>query len=366
MRLLISILVITVFASSLELHAQKRKYGMSGNSSKKQASYRGGKVQHGGIGIKKYSTIGVSINTMNYFGDITPTPSRFSTDLAFTKPGIGITYTKVFHPQSAWRAAINYGAISGDDFTADNSAPPSQYLYLRNLHFRNKILEVSWGLEINLIPNTGGANNRFPLNPYIFLGIAAFKHNPQAKAPEFDLTGRPLAEAGQWVDLQPLGTEGQNLDGRKPYSLIQLAIPIGLGVKVRLPDDWDLNIEMGFRQLFTDYIDDVGGDYPKLSDLDSELARALSERSGESTAILSQEARTYNGSNVISKGWPFFDSETGEQIAVYNVGGNYGYDNIENDAGVRGGAGQKDLYLVTQIRLVYIFGHVSRKKAKFR
>ena len=364
MRKFVSVLVIVLLAFSIESQAQKRKYGM--NSSKKQAAYRGGKVQHGGIGIKKYSTVGVSINTMNYFGDITPTPSRFSTDLALTKPGIGITYSKVFHPQSAWRASFNYGAIGGDDFTADNSAPPSQYLYLRNLHFRNRILEISWGLEINLIPNTGGANNRFPLNPYIFLGIAAFKHNPQAKAPEFDLTGRPLAEAGQWVDLQPLGTEGQNLDGRKPYSLIQLAIPIGLGLKVRLPDDWDLNIEMGFRQLFTDHLDDVGGPYPNLSELDSELARALSERSGESIGALSEETRTYNGSNVVAKPWSFRDPVSGDFVGTYNVGGNYGYDNIEDQGGVRGSSGQKDLYIVTQIRLVYIFGHVSRKKAKFR
>lgn len=363
MRLLVSILVLTLLTISFETQAQKRKYGM--NSSKKQSSYRGGKVQHGGIGIKKYSTVGLSVNAMNYFGDITPKPSRFSTDLAFTKLGFGLTYTKVFHPQAAWRAAFNYGTISGDDFSADNSAPPSQYLYLRNLHFRNSILEVSWGLEINLIPNSGGANNRFPLNPYIFLGLAAFKHNPQAKAPAFDLTGSPLAEAGQWVDLQPLGTEGQNLAGGKPYSLIQVAIPIGLGIKVRLPDDWDLNFEVGFRQLFTDYIDDVGGPYPNLSELDSELARAMSERSGESTGILSEETRSYNGSNVVASPWGFRDPDTGDLVS-YNVGGNYGFDNIENQGGVRGSSGQKDLYIITQLRLVYIFGHVSRKKAKFR
>ena len=122
------------------------------SSSKKQTSYRGGRVSHGGIAIKKYSTVGFSLNAMNYFGDITPTPSRFSTDVSFTKPGFGLTYTKVFHPQAAWRAALNYGALSGDDINADNSTPPSKYLYLRNLHFRNRILEISWGLENK--PNT--------------------------------------------------------------------------------------------------------------------------------------------------------------------------------------------------------------------
>ncbi len=279
MRAILFILLFGLLFGCFELKAQKRNYGL--NSNKRQAAYRGGKVHHGGIAIKKYSTVGFSINAMNYFGDIPPNPSRFSTDFAFTKTGFGLTYSKVFHPQAAWRVAFNYGSISGDDFSADNSDAPSKFLYPRNLHFRNVIKELSWGIEINLIPNTGSARNRFPLNPYIFLGVAAFHHNPQAKAPEFDLSCTPLPEAGKWVNLQPLGTEGQYVAGGNPYSLIQLAIPLGLGVKVRLPDNLDFNFEIGFRQLFTDYIDDVGGPYPNLAELDSELSRALSEKSGE-------------------------------------------------------------------------------------
>ncbi|MEQ6119505.1 DUF6089 family protein [Reichenbachiella sp. MALMAid0571] len=362
MKKLIPLIALLILALCTQVYAQNRKYGM--NTSRKQTAYRGGRVGHGGIGIKRYSTVGLSLNAMNYFGDITPTPSRFSTDVAYTKPGIGITYSKVFHPQAAWRFGLNYGTISGDDFNADNSAPPTQYLYLRNLHFKNSILELSWGIEFNLIPNNGGANNRFPLNPYLFLGIAVFKHNPQAMAPEFDLSGNRLPEAGQWVDLQPLGTEGQNLDGGKPYSLIQLALPVGLGVKVRLPNNFDAHFEIGFRQLFTDYLDDVGGPYPNLSLLDSDLARAMSERSGETTAVLAQQERIYNDAPITSTNWGFKTSD-GSTVS-YRVGGNYGYDNIAEKGGVRGSSAQKDLYIITQLRLVYIFGQVSRKKAKFR
>ncbi|MFY0650629.1 MAG: hypothetical protein JXQ96_01285 [Cyclobacteriaceae bacterium] len=362
MKKYIPILLIALLVISSGLKAQKRKYGM--NTSKRQTAYRGGRVHHGGIGIKKYSTVGFSINAMNYFGDITPTPSRFSTDFAFTKAGFGLTYSKVFHPQAAWRAAFNYGTLSGDDFNADNSAPPSQYLYLRNLHFKNTIMELSWGLELNLIPNTGGANNRFPLNPYLFLGIAAFRHNPQAKAPEFDLNGQPLAEAGEWVDLQPLGTEGQNLASGKPYNLIQVAIPIGIGVKVRLPDNFDAHFEIGFRQLFTDYLDDVSSRYPNLALLDSELSRAMSERSHESVGSLSGETRSYNGGPVTVSNWPLDNGNN--EIVYYKVGGNFGYDVDGGLGGVRGSPKQNDMYIITQLRLVYIFGHVSRKKAKFR
>lgn len=362
MKKYISILLVLLVAFSVDLFGQKRKYGMS--SSKKQTSYRGGRVNHGGIGIKRYSTVGFSINAMNYFGDITPTPSRFSTDVAFTKPGVGITYSRVFHPAGVWRFGLNYGTISGDDFNADPSAPPSQYLYLRNLHFKNTIIELSWGIEFNLIPNNGGANNRFPLNPYLFLGIAAFKHNPQAIAPEFDLSGNRLPEAGQWVDLQPLGTEGQNFAGGKPYSLIQLAIPVGLGVKVRLPNNFDAHFELGFRQLFTDHLDDVSGRYPNLADFgDDNLARAMAERSHETTAVLAGLPR--EPELVDLNTWSFTNSETGATES-YFVGRNFGYDNETDIGGVRGGSKQKDLYLITQMRLVYIFGQVSRKKAKFR
>ena len=197
------------------------------------------------------------------------------------------------------------------------------------------------------------------------MGIAAFKHNPQAQAPEFDLNGNPLPEAGQWVDLQPLGTEGQNLSGGKPYNLIQLAIPIGIGVKVRLPDNFDAHIEIGFRQLFTDYIDDVSGKYPDLSLFDDELTRALSERSREPVGILSGEERIYNGNPVPSKSWAFVQEDGSTER--YLVGENYGYDpNRPEDIANRGSSAQKDLYMITQLRLVYIFGPCIQKESQIQ
>ena len=50
---------------------------------------------------------------------------------------------------------------------------------------------------------------RVKWTPYVYAGIAGFLHNPQAIAPAKDLQGNALAEAGKWVDLRPLGTEGQ-------------------------------------------------------------------------------------------------------------------------------------------------------------
>lgn len=351
------LLLIVFIGSSIDSFSQRRRYGMKRKSSSRKISrYHGGSTRAGsrGIGASKYSTVGFSINAMNYFGDIAPLPKRLSTDYSFTRAGFGLTFSHVVHPNAAIRAGVNWGTIKAEDF---KTADPSESLgrYQRNLQFRNRILEFSIGGEFNLIPNNGGPNNRFPLNPYIFLGIAVFKHNPQALAPELDLLGNQLAEAGEWVDLQPLGTEGQNIDGssNSPYKLVQIAIPIGLGVKVRLPGNFDANIEIGFRQTLTDYLDDVSTNYPDLGQLDSELARALSARGSELTAVGSGDTR-----DVSLIGLNTFTSPTNSQ--AYNVGGNYTPD------GVRGGSKDKDMYIVTQLRLVYILSAKSRRRGKFR
>jgi len=360
-KLVVMILVFS-FGMTINAVAQRRGrgYSMQKHKSKKTekkfSKYSGGTVKHKGYGISKYNTVGFSINAMNYFGDIAPAPSRLSTDYTFTKAGFGLTFGRVIDPNATIRAALNFGTLTGEDFkTADPDENADLGRYQRNVHFRNTIIEFSLGAEFNLIPNSGGARNRFPLNPYIFLGVAVFKHNPQALAPDVDLQGNPLDEAGQWVDLQPLGTEGQNIEGseNKPYGLIQFAIPIGIGVKLRLPGNFDANIEIGFRQTLTDYLDDVSTTYPDLGALDSELARALSDRGTESKSLISGNDRD---PALISVG-TFTSPANGE---IYNIGANYA------PGGVRGGAKDKDIYVITQLRLVYLLDHKRSKKGKFR
>jgi hypothetical protein len=356
------VVLILVFSFGIKINsvAQGRSYSMKKHKEKKTekkfSKYTGGSVQHKGYGITKYNTIGFSINAMNYFGDIAPAPSKLSTDYTFTKAGFGLTFGRVVDPNATIRAALNFGTLTGEDFkTADPEDNAHLGRYTRNAHFRNTIIEFSLGAEFYLIPNSGGAKSRFPLNPYIFLGIAVFKHNPQALAPDVDLQGNPLAEAGQWVDLQPLGTEGQNIEGseNKPYELIQFAIPIGLGVKLRLPGNFDANIEIGFRQTLTDYLDDVSTTYPDLGALDSELARAISDRGTESKSLISGSDRDPNLITIAK----FTSPANGE---IYNTGANYGLN------GVRGGSKDKDIYVITQLRLVYLLDHKRSKKGKFR
>jgi hypothetical protein len=83
-------------------------------------------------------------------------------------------------------------------------------------------------------------------------GIGYFAFNPQAKV------------LNKWVDLQPLHTEGQGFTenpNKKPYSLRQVSIPLGAGVRYELSPSINLRAEFVYRILSTDYLDDVSTTY---------------------------------------------------------------------------------------------------------
>ncbi|MDP1746467.1 MAG: DUF6089 family protein, partial [Bacteroidota bacterium] len=67
-----------------------------------------------------------------------------------------------------------------------------------------------------------------------------------------------------WVDLQPLGTEGQGLPNgatKRKYKLVDVSIPFGIGVKANLSKNIGISLEWGIRKTFTDYLDDVSKRY---------------------------------------------------------------------------------------------------------
>lgn len=338
-----------------EADAQRRRYKRPPSKEYKITHYRGGRVNDLRSEAKNFY-VGFSVNAMNYFGDISPAPKKLSTDIGFTRAGFGITAGKKFHPNASIRAGFNIGKIRADDAeTADPTEENSLGRFQRNLHFENTIKEFSLGLELDLFPNYGGINSRFPINPYIFIGGAIFAHDPKAVVPETDLLGNPFDNAGEKVSLRDLGTEGQNtgidsLPGK--YGKVQFAIPIGVGVKVRILGNLDANLEFGLRQLFFDYLDDVSGRYPDLGSLDSELARALVDRGTETTSALSGTVRDTNFYSVSS-----FRASDG---VTYAKGINYA------PGGVRGGSKDNDFYLVTALRLVYYIQSGGSTRGKFR
>ncbi len=210
-----------------------------------------------------YFRIGVSVGATNYLGDL---DDDFT--YKFTKPGVGLVGSYRFNPFMNARLNFFQGWISGTDARSNDFARNR-----RNLSFRSSITEASFQLVFDFIPTDRSYTYRPSMTPYVFGGIGIFSFNPQAQI------------EGQWVELQPLGTEGQFLpdpDGRypDPYNLTQIAFPIGAGMRFSIGRKWDLEIEAGWRKTFTDYLDDVSSLYPNLEDLRAQnpLAGLLSDR----------------------------------------------------------------------------------------
>ena len=129
----------------------------------------------------------------------------------------------------------------------------------RNLDFRSNITELYVAAELYpiMLLYNGNEDYKPRLRPYGVIGVGAFKFNPQGSLT--DNSGKVT-----WHDLKPLHTEGQGFDefpDRKEYSLTQINIPMGLGVKYMVSERINVSFELLLRKSFTDYIDDVSTNY---------------------------------------------------------------------------------------------------------
>ncbi len=207
--------------------------------------------------------MGVFLGGSYYTGDLNPS-GHFN---RFTRPAIGVLYRANFNPRFSAKAIISYGSIEGDD-----SYSKSEFQRNRNLSFRSKLTEFALEGEMNFLPYSTGKFNLSLSSPYVFLGISVFHFDPKA------------LYMNTWYELQPLGTEGQNssFTNLKSYSLVQFAIPFGIGTKINIAKRIGLNLEWGLRKTFTDYLDDVSGSYADPRLLAAEkglLSSTLADRS---------------------------------------------------------------------------------------
>jgi hypothetical protein len=346
----LKITVILCLLVAFSAEAQTNKYKRRKATNRVLSAYRGfAKGQ-----FKPYLSLAFNINAPNYFGDLAPLDNAGSTDISFTRPGFGGTAEYPATPNLGIRAGLSWGRIKGDDYTSDPNDARSAPRYARNLSFRNDIKELQVGFTYYIARQLGGVSSRPMINGYIFAGIAGIHHEPKGKVPEFDYqannTTNQLLEAGEWVKLRPLGTEGQNLPDRPidAYSQFQLAIPLAVGVRLALPGPFDVGLEFGYRFLFTDYIDDVSGVYVDLDRFDDPLARIMSDRSSEPIAVWNGESRLTD--------LPLTDA-TFPSGDIYRVHVNNG---TGREGSIRGNPDQNDMIFMTSIRVTY---HILPKNA---
>jgi Domain of unknown function (DUF6089) len=196
----------------------------------------------------QYSEIGLMAGVTSYMGDLQI--GTMPANRSYGSSG-GLMYRYNFNPYFSVSGHAFLGRFSCTDAYANGSRRS------RNLSFRNSLYEVGIHGEMNLT-KYDVLDGKISA-PYLILGIAGFYHNPEAR----DKTGK-------WIALQPLGTEGQTLNGGKSYRLFQVSIPYGFGIKLAASRRVNLGLELVFHQTFTDYLDDVSGNYPDL--------KALNER----------------------------------------------------------------------------------------
>lgn len=186
----------------------------------------------------------------------------------------------------SYRLQIGFGTVEAND--AESNDPSAVN---RNLSFRSRILEIGPMLEIHFLPYEIGSDKR-PFTPYLFLGATYMKMNPMTQYNE------------NWIELQSLGTEGQGstLSNKKLYKLNQISLPVGIGFKFNMTERWALGFEYGIRKTFTDYLDDVSGNYVNpslLAETNGTLAAELADQS------LNNEASFANvGGQSIARGNP--------------------------------------------------------------
>lgn len=216
------------------------------------------------ISFGQYYELGVFMGASNYKGDLNDASALVPYEY---NHAFGITGRYNASRYISMKVNLFKGQISGDDANSKLEATR-----MRNLNFRTNIVEVSYQLEINLLPFAmrEGKNSA----PYLFVGAGGMFFNPQTQM------------RGHWYDLQPLGTEGQgyaSLNNGTRYTRYQAVVPMGFGFKFGLNDKVNLGFEFGARKTFTDYLDDVGGLYPDIELLQAEnpIAAQLSFRSTE-------------------------------------------------------------------------------------
>lgn len=284
------------------------------------------------FGIFRKVEVGFSTGPLFFLGDLggnMGAGSRFFKDIDWQETKLGAGVQLNFFP-SNWislRTAYFHGAVAGNDIHSPNKTSNDIFRFTRNLHFRSRIDELSASIEVyplRIIPT----NRRTILDiiqPYAIVGAGFFRFNPQAK--DID---------NVWVNLHPLRLEGQGFTeypSSKPYQLTQLNLLGGLGLKYYLNERTYIGIELVYRKLFTDQIDNVSAySYVDPATFDNYLTPADAVRA---------KRLYYQGS--------------------YNLGGQ-----LPHEAGIpRGNPGENDAYFGQTLHLgttIFPLAHDKRMK----
>lgn len=192
---------------------------------------------------------GAWLGTAVYFGDL-------NNRLDLSNPGLagGLIGRYNFNTRISAKGTLNYGHVSATD--ADS---PNNFERNRNLSFKSNIIDISSSVEFNFFNYVHGSDEYF-YTPYLAVGFSIFRFNPRAEL------------NGETYDLSDYNTE--LID----YGNVSGGLLLGGGWKWDINRKWSINIELSYRKLYTDHLDDVSTVYPNPGSLQSQTAMDLSDR----------------------------------------------------------------------------------------
>lgn len=257
--------------------------------------------------------VGASVGMMNCFTDLGGTKGvgkKFVKDrnLGNSQIDAGI-YVGLFYKYAVGlRLEVTLGHVKADDKSLESVKETTSGRYERNLSFKSKINEVSLIAEIHprYFKKFDDGDKLPRLSPYIMGGIGFLKFKPQAKLND------------EWVDLQPLSTEGEGFKeypDRKPYKLTQLVIPVGIGVKYKISPLLNLSLECASRIMFTDYLDDVSTNY-----IDPAVySNYFSGTQLTNALLLNDRQKELNPSHNSTIGWQRGNPSNNDSYFTFNI-----------------------------------------------
>jgi hypothetical protein len=276
------------------------------------------------------------IGASNFLGDLggrDQVGTDFIQDFEFkaTRVSIGLGYRYQILRDFYLKADINYVQVSGSD---ELTLEPSRAA--RGLNFKSDMIELAGVVEYKIIKQKSGhvyklrgvkGKGWFKFEIYGIAGIGLLRYNTKGQ------------RNGVWQNLASLNTEGQGLDGGPDdYSQFTVVIPYGVGIRRNLSlgpssrrfGSWAITLELTMRKTFSDYIDDVSGNY------------------------YSSDGIGYNNVEGVSPETLYFADPSG----VNNIGG-YG------EPQQRGDPGDKDTYMLGVISINYKPAKRRRNLPKF-
>ncbi|MBK7083917.1 MAG: hypothetical protein IPH53_04340 [Flavobacteriales bacterium] len=227
--------------------------------------------------------ISIGLGASNFLGELggrdqVGTSFIWDLELSQTRPAFALAHRYYIRERLSLRTQLAYGVMAGNDNLTNEPARAR-----RNLNFRSDLFEGAFLLEVHPFLEElghlydirgvkGTKSSRIGL--YVFAGVGGCYFNPKGK---FN---------NAWVELKPLRTEGQGLEGGpEEYSNFSFAIPMGIGIRKQLSKVLSFGLELQYSKTFTDYIDDVSDVYYD-NDAIAEANGGEGSPSGEAAAFL--------------------------------------------------------------------------------